>query len=339
MEQIVANPDDDGPRLVYADWLLERGDPRGELIRLQCDLASSATVGAAARSSADHGRLVARERELLERYEQQWVDPLEAKPLAPTFERGLLRVLHFNTGTFLRARQQAALIEHLPLLGLNRLILRGPTKRVQRLADCASLRWTPELAWFDSQLDDQGLRAMIRSPHLRQLSCLALEKLRCTDAGLAALADAEALPRLRCVKLQAPVHGGDFTAEGVLALLASERFVIDELQLTTAFRVRIEALTTGPVAAAGLSRLRKLSLRIDSDFAPIASCPHLVALRELEIDAFGCAVSDQALEALLDNPGFAELRRFSFNQPAHCPPISAAIEQRLAERFVGTETS
>lgn len=24
--QIIAHPDDDGPRLVYADWLIERGD-------------------------------------------------------------------------------------------------------------------------------------------------------------------------------------------------------------------------------------------------------------------------------------------------------------------------
>src|SRR5262245_49643274 len=28
---ITEHPDDDGPRLVYADWLLEQGDPRGEL--------------------------------------------------------------------------------------------------------------------------------------------------------------------------------------------------------------------------------------------------------------------------------------------------------------------
>ena len=33
---ICAAPDDDGPRLVYADWLLERSDPRGELIQLDC---------------------------------------------------------------------------------------------------------------------------------------------------------------------------------------------------------------------------------------------------------------------------------------------------------------
>lgn len=36
---IIANPADDLPRLIFADWLDERGDPRGEFIRVQCELA------------------------------------------------------------------------------------------------------------------------------------------------------------------------------------------------------------------------------------------------------------------------------------------------------------
>jgi len=32
---IVAHPDDDTPRAVFADWLTERRDPRGEFIALQ----------------------------------------------------------------------------------------------------------------------------------------------------------------------------------------------------------------------------------------------------------------------------------------------------------------
>lgn len=39
LAQVVAHPDDDGPRLVAADWLDERGDPRGEFIRVQVELA------------------------------------------------------------------------------------------------------------------------------------------------------------------------------------------------------------------------------------------------------------------------------------------------------------
>jgi uncharacterized protein (TIGR02996 family) len=39
LRQILAHPEDDGPRLVWADRLDERGDPRGEFIRVQCELA------------------------------------------------------------------------------------------------------------------------------------------------------------------------------------------------------------------------------------------------------------------------------------------------------------
>lgn len=38
LEAIRRQPDSQGPRLVYADWLDERGDPRAELIRVQCAL-------------------------------------------------------------------------------------------------------------------------------------------------------------------------------------------------------------------------------------------------------------------------------------------------------------
>jgi uncharacterized protein (TIGR02996 family) len=34
LRNILLNPEDDALRLVYADWLDERGDPRGELLRL-----------------------------------------------------------------------------------------------------------------------------------------------------------------------------------------------------------------------------------------------------------------------------------------------------------------
>src|SRR5688572_10002673 len=36
-EAILENPDDDAPYLVYADYLIAQGDPRGELIVMQHD--------------------------------------------------------------------------------------------------------------------------------------------------------------------------------------------------------------------------------------------------------------------------------------------------------------
>jgi uncharacterized protein (TIGR02996 family) len=42
---IVAAPGDDAPRLVYADWLDERGDPRGTFLRSEVDDAARRAVG------------------------------------------------------------------------------------------------------------------------------------------------------------------------------------------------------------------------------------------------------------------------------------------------------
>ena len=40
-EAVLAAPDDDAPRLVFADFLTGEGDPRGEFIALQCRLAAT----------------------------------------------------------------------------------------------------------------------------------------------------------------------------------------------------------------------------------------------------------------------------------------------------------
>src|SRR5262245_65825725 len=69
LRAILAEPDEDAPRLVYADWLDEHGDPRGEFIRLQIERA---------RLDEDDPRqagLKQREGELFARYGMEWVAP------------------------------------------------------------------------------------------------------------------------------------------------------------------------------------------------------------------------------------------------------------------------
>lgn len=79
LAEVYADPDDDGPRLVYADALLERGDPRGELVALQ--------IARARGQISDEGR--AREAELLADPARvaAWAQPLSSGG-ACTFERG-----------------------------------------------------------------------------------------------------------------------------------------------------------------------------------------------------------------------------------------------------------
>src|SRR5579884_3069679 len=43
LDRIISNPEDDTPRLIYADWLDEHGfGERAEFIRVQCQLAQKA---------------------------------------------------------------------------------------------------------------------------------------------------------------------------------------------------------------------------------------------------------------------------------------------------------
>ena len=72
LRAIREQPDDDLPRLIYADYLDERGDPRGEFIRLRCQLAGWVP------ELEPRSDLQRREQELLSRYLSAWLGPLDA---------------------------------------------------------------------------------------------------------------------------------------------------------------------------------------------------------------------------------------------------------------------
>lgn len=70
-DAMVKAPWEDAPRLVYADWLTENDDPRGEFIVLQCRLASGRL------GPKDVKAAKAREAELLDAHREEWFGPLE----------------------------------------------------------------------------------------------------------------------------------------------------------------------------------------------------------------------------------------------------------------------
>jgi uncharacterized protein (TIGR02996 family) len=80
-------PADDVPRLVFADWLEEHGQPeRGEFIRLQCRLA--AWIPAV----EERERAYEREAELLSAFGQRWAGALERRAEQVRWHRGLANV-------------------------------------------------------------------------------------------------------------------------------------------------------------------------------------------------------------------------------------------------------
>ncbi len=99
LASICAAPEDDEPRLVLADWLVARGDPRGELIA--CQIAAETSVNTEASARAE---------ELLAAHELAWVAPLPVAVASWTFRRGFLDCVWVQPG-----RDVAPLRAHHPL--------------------------------------------------------------------------------------------------------------------------------------------------------------------------------------------------------------------------------
>ena len=104
---VLASPDDLPLRLVYADFLQERGDPRGELITVQCKLYQ---LGAG--RSDQRATLRERERALLEAHGQRWLAELGLEPGEGTFVRGLVERLWLKAH---RVDLAAALAQKAPI--------------------------------------------------------------------------------------------------------------------------------------------------------------------------------------------------------------------------------
>jgi uncharacterized protein (TIGR02996 family) len=67
---ILDDPEDPAPFSVYADWLSDQGDPRGEFIQVQLALEDEG------RAPAERKRLEQREKQLLEAHQERWLGPL-----------------------------------------------------------------------------------------------------------------------------------------------------------------------------------------------------------------------------------------------------------------------
>jgi len=88
---IYARPDDDDARMVYADALQGRSDPRGELIALQLGNTGAARV-----------------RALLEAHGRDWLGPLAAIVLTFSFERGFPARVAIDVGKHAKIRAVAS---------------------------------------------------------------------------------------------------------------------------------------------------------------------------------------------------------------------------------------
>jgi uncharacterized protein (TIGR02996 family) len=207
LHAIRAEPGDLTHRLVYADWLDERGDPLGAFIRLQCELEPL-------RDDYDSEwaeELRRREREMLRAQGKRCLGPLARLSrdwedgLGFAFRRGLVEDVALPLQTFLDHAEEIS--RRCP--ALRRLTLFGVRDRGIDLARCPFLAGVPRLELHDWITEDDA-RALAGSVHLGRLETLQLWLGGPGDAAICrALAGPRTLPGLRELELVQLLGGLD----------------------------------------------------------------------------------------------------------------------------------
>lgn len=288
LDDIVANIDDDTPRLVYADWLAEQGkDERAEFIRVQVEQARLPWW------DVTRLQLQLREQELLKRHGEEWLAEVPAVEGAKWegFRRGIVAEVSFASFEAMRTRAHAcravAPVEAVtvrwpqgretgqtPLWG----DLAAPIAELRELSLTGRPAGEREISWLagSPQLSTlrvltarglwaEGLGRLVASPHLARLKALRLPANNLGNRGILAMIQTAALSELEDL---------DLSGRGV-----SERYNEDP----TVTRPGMESLA----GWSGLATVRYLNLsRNDLGRASLGTLlrsRHASGLKELKV--------------------------------------------------------
>jgi uncharacterized protein (TIGR02996 family) len=360
LQDIVANADDDTPRLIYADWLSDHGDAdRGDLIRVQCELARLPPA------DARRPDLERREQQLLRANKERWLAPLKKFVPRPELHRGFLKRVTLTAQTFLKSYEELfslGPVQHVRLIDVKRNRFRADgTRAVQELADCPALAWVVSLSLSGNTVGAAQMAALVGSPHLRRVHALdlggnplGLAGLRAVlaspnlaglttldlggcyglsslgDGPLRVLAEGPWPPRLAHLDLSSNRFGA---GDGVAAFAASpccER--LRSLDLGNNRRLgwgQVRQLAASP-RLAGLERLSLAHSRlVDDDLGWLRSEWRLTGLRELLLTR--CRLNERAALALAGCPGLERLALLDVRENA-LGAGAAALTERFGDR-------
>jgi uncharacterized protein (TIGR02996 family) len=356
LRDIAEHPDDDAPRLIYADWLEEHGDPsRAEFIRVQCEMAK------ATGNDPRWQTLYDRQAVLLKAHRERWLEPVrlilerppslltalqrvmfrEGTPAIPwhdhynaCFRRGFLGSLYLTASELLAHAD--VLFRVAPTLNRLGLDLESADD-ADALFDCPHLARLHELSLFDEVVGQPAVEQLVSCPHLGRLRHLFLSSPLLDAACVRALAGGPLLGRLTGLALcTRQFLGQSEWTQGTLgedaARVLAECPAVGKLSALDLSFNRIgdqgtRALANSPYLA-GLSWLLLNDDGIsDAGAAAIAGSPHLASLEGLHLDVN--AIADAGAGALAASPHLARLRALTL----HGNPISEQGREALKARF------
>jgi uncharacterized protein (TIGR02996 family) len=304
LSAISESPEDDTPRLVYADWLEENGQAeRGEFIRVQCQLARTP------RTDPHWVTLRDRAAQLQRQHGKDWqaeVPSLEGGYWGSDYRRGFVEEATFGTWSAF-ADQARRIFAAAPLV---RLHLTKPASRsMAKMARSPLLARLRRLKMYVGEIGEAGVQTLAGSPHLGNLTSLDLScggpPPRLGPNCARAVAKSPSLTGLRELVLSA----FDLGSAGARALATSPN-----LAGLTALDLGICGIgVAGARALASSRRLTRL-VRLGLDFNPLG-CEGVAALAGspvlAQVEYLGLAgtnLGPQGVRALADSPYLSRLR-------------------------------
>lgn len=226
---VIANPDDDTPRLIYADWLDENRQPdRAAFIRAQIEAARAEPFGSQARTAETKANL------LLERHRLNWTQHLYGHFLqSPGFHRGFIDHLAVEPTAFVAATAMIFAAEPIRSLqiirsgDINDWALLLPVFNLPQLKQLRQL----ELTCHTGLLDEE-YTGLTESPCLSGIQKLSLRGSLIHPPWLAEMLSGNAFPELIGLDI------ANITNLGTGLLDAVSRTVHRELKHLDAFDVR-----------------------------------------------------------------------------------------------------
>lgn len=307
LAEILANPDDITARLVYADWLEERADPRSEFIRVQCRLAELTE------EDAEYRKLEERSLQFIRKYKEQWVADIAPLVFSPRLTRGFVEEI--SVGCKQLAQHHRKLFQLAPIRHVN--VLRLNSNWVDPLRNCPEWRQVRSLDLSNQSVGPLSHRLLLGSQHFTHLEQL---KLCYTDPTF--LHETDAPPTLATLRELA------LTGNGLKTPSAFARWWVGRLAALECLRLD-QCQLTGPALTEMLShtfpRLRALHLAHnplgDEGAAAIARCSRLDRLETLELQDTNLGTA--GFHALAESLNFRRLRSINLSQSR---PSPAAIE-------------
>jgi uncharacterized protein (TIGR02996 family) len=288
VHSILNNPDDDTPRLAFADWLEERGRAsHAELIRVQCELARLPKRSREPKAKARREKLAAREKELLRQPEffPTWpagtptpqYDIFKRGEDAPKlkYERGFIAAVRVFDGelmapewarspwhTLLREGKILAVELHGDQGGLQTTYFFPPYEMTD-LAEHASLCRVTLINLFEGRLTDDNLGVLARSRLLTQLRQIWFGDCTISLDAMRALVTSPSIKQLRELFMEPVYVAGDRRGSRVWRLW---ELVASSPNMASLERLWIDSQLDNKVAEALIkSPYLKGSLRICPD--------------------------------------------------------------------------